>query len=475
MNTLKTEEKNKIIIYFRLLIYGCISGYILVKTTRMANPLGYLEDYYMSLRVTWLDYFINEVRTTGIYTGLHRLYDQNAVMYLYLSYLNVFLGLENALHTFFYTQLIIVCGCIALYPVIFYRITGNTVISVLSILFFKLYNPFSIYLLSDSYWVSGVITFTALPVLFFMFRDKWHNSNWLWICLLLILGSVGNIFRSQSDLAVLVGIFILLMTKLAIPALKRKNYRKIILTVLVFTVTLWSRSIFTAIVPSVYQNATNQPEKLPVKGPWHTLYVGLGWTDNTMGLEYLDSIGYKDRKHLLYDISDGYYVGIESPRYLDEMKSVYFETVFDNLPEVFLSYVKKGFIALYNTVKYSTINIFQVNSRYYYVNYISTVITMINLLIFGRYLKKKTALTRTLNSFCHSMYIFLPLTALFIVCGILPGVVATPVVREYLFGAVAAIDCITMMLYIISASTIVRRLFKDTKNTSPKLSLPYKR
>ena len=101
MNKININYKKKIIVYLLLLIYGCVTSYSPIKTTRLAQPIGPIEDYFMSLRVTWLDYFINEVKNTGIYTGLHRLYDHNAVMYLYLSHFSAILGIGDALHTFF--------------------------------------------------------------------------------------------------------------------------------------------------------------------------------------------------------------------------------------------------------------------------------------------------------------------------------------------------------------------------------------
>ena len=460
--SISNNAYKKQLTYIFLILYGCIFGYILIKTTRMAHPLGYLEDYYMSLRVDWLNLFMNDLRQTGLYSGFHRLYDHNASMYFYLSHLGIFAGFET-MYTFFYSQLVMIWSCVALYPVIFYRLTSNVYVSVLSILFFKLYNPFSIYLLSDSYWIYGWTTFISLPIFFFLFRDKWNKSNWIWVALLIGVISVGNVFRANAGLAVIISLIILMAVKIIYPAVKSKKIKPIIIGVCICLLTIFSNGFFTSTVPHIYQSATNQPECLPMKGPWHSLYIGLGWEkENPLGLEYADRYGYIDREHLLYDIKDGYYVGIESPAYIDAVKKAYFDTVFSNLGYCTGSYIKKGFTALYNSVKFSVINPFLVNSRYYYVNFISPIITVLLAIFMVIYFKKLSSDKR--KSVFKRFYLFLPILLIFIICGILPGVIATPIVREYLFGAVSTFDCVALTAYIITITQIIKYIkFKKQK------------
>lgn len=449
--------------YLLLILYGCVFSYILVKTTRMAHPLGYLEDYYMSLRVEWLDLFMNEMRKTGLYTGLHRLYDHNASMYFYLSHLGVFAGFDT-MYTFFYTQLVMVWSCIALFPSIFYKITGNVYVSILSILFFKLYNPFSLYLLSDSYWIGGWTTYISLPILYFLFRDKWKKSNWIWITLLLGVIGVGNVFRANAGLAVIISLIILMVVKLIYPAIKEKNIKPVIIGLCICFLTVFANGFFTSTIPNIYQSATHQPESLPIKGPWHSMYIGLGWEENPLGLEYADGYGYIDREDLLYNVKEGYYIGIESPAYIKAVKKAYFNAIASH-PAFFIgSYIKKGFTALFNSVKFSVINIFLNDGRYYYVKLTSHIITILLAVFMVMHIKRLPAGIR--KSSIRRFLMFLPIPLIFIICGIIPGVIATPIVREYLFGAVSTFDCIALYAYItalIQATKFIKTKLNKSK------------
>ncbi len=452
--SLQNKSYKIYITYFFLIMYGCFLGYLIIKTTSISHPIKALEEHYMSLRVTWLDYFISDLSKTGVYSGFHRLYDHNASMYFYLSHFAVFAKLNTA-YTFFYTQLIVVLGCVALYPSIFYRLTGNIYVSLLSIFFFKLYNPFSLYFLSDSYWIYGWTTFISLPILFFLFRDKWQKSNWIWILGLIGVISVSNVFRANAGLSVIISLILLMFVKIIYPAIKSKKLKPVIIGACVCLLIIFSNGFFTSTVPHIYQSATSQPECLPMKGPWHSLYIGLGWErGNPFGLEYADAYGYMNREYLLYDTEEGYYIGAESPAYIDEVKKVYFDNVFSNLGYCIGSYIKKSFIAIINSIRFSLITPPILYKLYYQANSMSYIVTIFLSMLMIFYLKNIKADEKKL--FLKRLYIFSPIILIFILCGILPALIATPFIPQYLFGAVSTFDCMVLTAYIIALTQITK-------------------
>lgn len=441
-------DLSKLLIYFLLIVYGCVLGYFILKNTVLATPLygQPLSSFYMWLRVDWLDYFINEVNSTGIYTGLHRLFDHNAAVYLYLSHVGHFLG-TDAVNTFYYTQLALMCGCAALYPVIFYRITHSLPVALASILFFRIYAPYSVYLMNDSYYIYGWMTFISLPVLFFLFRDRWEGENYLWIVLLLVVMSVSNVFRSSAGLAIAVSLMALMLVKLILPAFRSKNYVTMAAGIIICFAALWGQSLFTSTVPGIYQKAVGQPEPLPIKGPWHSLYVGLGWEENPFGLQYQDEYGYEGRQELLYNTEEGYYIGIESPEYIEEMKSVYMDTVFSD-PVFFAgSYIRKAFTALKTIADNTIANIIILGNGWFYPTRFTQLLSVITPLTAIYYLsvKWKSDKKKTIARLISTAFIGI----VNITFGIIPGIIANPLVREYTFGATATLDCIVLAEYII--------------------------
>lgn len=443
-----SKAGKKTIIYLFLRVYGCIAAYFIMKSTVVATPLygEPLSSFYMWLRVDWLNFFIEEVKTTGVYTGLHRLFDHNAAIYLYLSHIGAYLGLD-AVHTFYYTQLFLACACAAVYPAVFYRISGSILVAVASILFFKLYAPYSMYLMNDSYYIYGWMTFISLPVLFFLFRDKWHRWNYLWIAFLLAVMSVSNIFRSNAGLAIAVSLTALVLIKLVIPAFKEKKYAGLAIGILICFMAVWGQNFFTSTIPHIYQDYTEQPEVLPMKGPWHSLYIGLGWEENPYGLQYQDGYGYKNREHLLYDITEGYYLGIESPEYIEEMRAVYMDTVFSN-PMFFIgSYIRKALTARKTVADNTIANITILGNGWFYPTRFTQLFTIITpfTTIYYVFNKWKFDKKRTIVRIIDIAFIGMVNMAF----GIIPGIIANPLVREYTFGVIATMDCIVLAEYII--------------------------
>ncbi len=463
------EKRNRhiknTVLYMLLLVYGGVAAYFIIKNTVVATPLygEPLSSFYMWLRIDWLNLFIEELKSTGLYTGLHRLFDQNATMYLYLSHLGKMLG-TDAVYTFYYTQLALVCVCAAVYPVIFYRISHSLPVALLSILFFRLYAPYSLYLMNDSYYIYAWMTFISLPVLFFLFRDKWNNRNYIWVALLLGVMSVSNIFRSSVGLAIAASLIVLMLIKIIVPSVKEKNYGTMALGLLVCFLAVAGQSFFTSTIPHAYQSMTDQPRVLPIKGPWHTLYVGLGWEENPLGLEYLDGCGYAGREHLLNDPGEGYYICVESPEYMEEMKSVYFDAVFSDVGFFFTSYIRKGFTSLKTVMENTIANITILSNGWFYPTRFTQIFSLITPLtfVYFLYINWKADRKKVMIWLCSAGFIALVNMAF----GVLPGIIANPFVREYTFGVTATVDCLVMAEYIVFvyvAVQFVKNIFQKKR------------
>ena len=411
----------------------------------------------MSLRQDWLNMFIKEVSNGGYYTGLHRLYDHNAMMYLYLSYAGKILNMDAA-HTFFYVQLIFVYMCAGFYPVIFYRLTHNIFVSVGTMFYFKIYSPYSLYLHNDSYWVYAWITYLAIPVFIFLFAEKWKKSNWIWVAFLVSISAVSNVFRSSASICVVFFLIILMLVKHLLPAIKQKSFKKCVAAATVCAAIFLSQNLFTLYVPVVYQKYTGQPEVLPLKGPWHSIYIGLGWEENPDNIIYNDGCGYAGRENLLYNTHDGYYIGVESPGYIETMKHVYLDTVTSNIPFYLKSYIRKLFTGVETAFSNTVLNFKIYDNGWFYNNnapyFVSAagILCAFAQLTYALFKKDR----RKLTGYALGAFIIFVFAAV----GLLPGVIATPVVREYIFASCAAMDAIILFAFASAIYTIYIILVK---------------
>ncbi len=450
-------NRRKILIYFCLLFIGIISSYFLLKRSVLyswpyATPLA---EEYMSLRREWLDMFISEVKTTGIYSGLHRLYDHNASLYLYLSYLGAFIG-GDSVGTFKFVQLGATFAWMSLIPLIYYKVTHSVFASLFSLLFFYFFCPYSVYFPNDSYWAGAMMSFVGLPVIYFLLRDKWTKSSGFWVLFLILLGDIANVFRSNASLGTGVLIIFLVTIKLILPGVKEKDIKKMLTAAVLGVCVMFSSSLFTSFIPNIYQKLTGQPEPLPIKGPWHAMYVGLGWEENPLGIEFKDASGYKGKKDLLYDITEGYYVGIESPEYIERAKKSYFDAIKGNFGFFFFSYLRKFARCFVSVYEGSVINPVLLKDPVLYKNNPALIIHHISLLLAAIWM----ALEMKDKGKKSSRDIFLGLFtgACIFLAGILPGLVAEPYSRQYILSAAAVADCVVLVRIILSRKLLESRI-----------------
>lgn len=451
-NKIQSDKAKNRAIYIILFLLGAAVSFWTVKNSILITPLWDIpvEEHYMSLRIEWLQMFIDEVGRSGLYTGLHRLYDHNATMYLYLSHIGNILG-KNAVGTIHYVQVALTCICFAIYPVLIYRLTHSIPAAVMSVFFFKIYTPYSLYLVNDCYYILSWAVFMSMPVLFILYREKIDIKKRGWFIYLFAVTAVGNVFRSGGTLFIVINIIIIMAVKVIVPSIKNRNNRAVIMAVLVCFTALYSKNILTDTVPKIYQSVTNQPKMLPVKGPWHSMYIGLGWEENPDGIEFYDNFAYTGNEKFLYDITEGYYIGIESPEYINKIKGDYFDTVFKNFRFYFSSYVRKGFTAVKTVFENSVVNPKNLlNGNYYGTHRLRFLLYFIMPVSIAAYTVKSKKGKHLKDIFIMAATCFVFAFAL----GIVPGMMGFPYSREHMFNAVAALDYILFFEYIIFSDIV---------------------
>jgi hypothetical protein len=106
----------------------------------------------------------------------------------------------------------------------------------------------------------------------------------------------------------------------------------------------FSYILFTDIIIILYAKITNQLSDIQKIGPWHTLYIGLGWENNPFDIIFLDECAFIATKKINPDVV------YESREYFNILKDLYLELFKSNIGYFFLTYSKKLLMCLINSI-----------------------------------------------------------------------------------------------------------------------------
>lgn len=319
------KNNNNILCYTMLLIFGGCSAYLLI------DSIYYLsgnEPYYsyMPTRVRSLGAILNNIKLGNpLFSSFFA--DHNASYYIYLAYIGDLLGIYNAPEIFLLVQMVMMGFLLTVYPCFIYYISNSIFLSCASpFIIFKMFSALLFAFKTDSYWILGFVIVFSLPVLAVLYCRKWDNTSWLIIIFLSLFIGISNLPRVHAGL----GIFILLIITIFL-----KTRHKISYFTIALLICLFNYSLFTVAIPYAYSNVSKQPAEVVQMGPWHTLYIGLGWEENKYGIVYMDEYAMGKVKEIHPDYE---YL---SNDYMQTLKTLYFKTLMDDPVYFIKSYVKK--------------------------------------------------------------------------------------------------------------------------------------
>lgn len=333
--------KKKIILF----LYGIIvAKLIYYYAYNILNEIIYV---YMPTRLNLLSNTLEENNIIKFCNNIFYINDHSTSFYFYAWIYGKIFNIIDPKQIFYDIQYIFMFILLACIPVIIYELYHSMYLSLVSpILFYLVMEKELYHFFNDSYWIyswSAIIVAFALSLLYIK-----KNNIYSVILFLFITFSVSNVIRGES--ATLLAFFVIIIIgKYIFNELKNKNKLNKKYIIMIFMLLL-STQIFTNIIPNAFLK-NNINRTLQSFGPWHTLYIGLGWETAKP-----NSFIYKENKYRIYwgdqcaiDFVKNKNRNIEvySKEYFDTLKYEYV-SVFINDSYFFIStYVKKFIVGIF--------------------------------------------------------------------------------------------------------------------------------
>lgn len=487
----QNAQKSKHFIAIGLFVLGILSAIVLSLknnywTITTADYYS-LECYFLHIRLSYLEAVTLQLQNEGIYKAFTWFLDHNSAYYLYLSYLATAFDLDAG-KTFIIAQFFAILFLMGVFPVLMYKITKRVSFALASIvLFFLMPNivPASMFQINDCYWVYYWVLMIGVPILYILLTNEWSNKMWGYTLLLCFTLAIAQLVRSNAGVFLwiaLIGVVIYKNIATIKQFIKIKS-PKILSLLLGLIIIFTCQNLFTTAIPNLYLLATGQDisERLDTMGPWHTLYIGLGWRDNPDDIYYDDICGYDQYPELLQDSYtegsasgsiatddesvDVYLEDIFLPQteaYIDAIKVSYFEALSGHPLIYFISYLLKVAVGLVMALRImlffgipfylvpSTIGAVAV-SGLLCAAYLAAMWYMLRycLKTQGKHILKKLLLIAALG-------------AIALANGLLPAVVAMPT-YVYLAGAAGAYDIFVILSFVVTLSHYLALRKEDIK------------
>lgn len=307
-------EKRPKLLYMLLLLFGIWAAYHIIIIWYYLPQ----EQPYMNARLEQLNMYIQQILTGG-QSQIVSLKDHNPAFYLYASYLGVILGKSEACQVFLFLQLGAAAFILLLYPTLIYRLTHTILPACISPFLLKTFLGRILYeIKTDSYWSMAWIIVLGLPLLGIFFREKQGWPKWAAFVGLCLCMGLANLPRMHSSLGILLLLLLGIVKEFFIPLKKNRSCKLVVSACMLLIITVVSYTLFTAMIPSVYVAATAQKGKIEDFGPWHSMYIGLGWEENKYGIQFSDGCAAEQVQSI--DPSAVYC----SPEYMDILKNEWF-------------------------------------------------------------------------------------------------------------------------------------------------------
>lgn len=353
MNFLDMMKKKPLLLYLGLLVFGLITSLFIIRPHWSLS--GEAPFYsYMSIRVIWLEQVMEQFGDGVWRFEQEGLRDHGEALYFWLALGGRIFGVGYAPLLFFYAQMGMAIIGLTVFPMLMYRLMKSTVVAVVSpflVSFFA--SRFLWEQKTDISWGLSWVMLVGIPLIAILIAEKWTKKSWPILIVLFFTIAIGNVVRNQAALPLLVLAFFTVIPKLFYKVELRnvkylivKNLRLLAaVTLLVMSSDFLTRTIPFLISPSII--GTNIViSRQDQFGPWHTLYIGLGWdapfeaygvpdTVNRHGIIFSDDLGWE---HVLRVDST---VVFQSPEYMNIIRNLYFQLWRDDPMFVIDSYMRK--------------------------------------------------------------------------------------------------------------------------------------
>ncbi|MCL2434353.1 MAG: hypothetical protein FWD16_07555 [Clostridia bacterium] len=322
-------KKRPVLLYGVLILLGmAVAGFVVFKNrTLAADEFARIDDLYMNVRVGFFERALDAVRGRPNLPVL----DHEVAYYYYLGTAGKWLGISTAWKMFLLVQITTAGAVLAVYPTLMYRLTRSLAVAMASPFLITVFLGEYLYTFkTSSYWAGAWIIVIALPLCVLLYKRKPDYKSLLMFIGLCLTAAAANVPRGHAALPVFIAMGVLAAIKFN---------KKLLCFLLVLVVMAGSYNLFTHTVPSVaYKNAGFEDNYF---GPWHTLYIGLGFRPNKYGIEYSDDCAVQKAKETDPEIE--YPLDKKEDHYFDILKTEYL-TIAKTDPAFFLGTYARKFI-----------------------------------------------------------------------------------------------------------------------------------
>lgn len=313
-------QKRPKLTYALLLLFGIWAAYHIVSPWHYLSQeqLSNITNVYMNSRLQKLNMCMQQLLAGG-QPQVVSLKDHNPAFYLYASYLGVLFGKTEAWQVFLLLQSGAAALVFLLYPVLIYKLTHSMLTACISPFLLKTFLGWILYeFKTDSYWSMAWIIVMGLPLLAVYFREKHGWPKWAAFTGICLCMGLANLPRMHSSLGILLLLLVAIVREQFTLFKERRNRKTVVLGCALLCISLISYSAFTGLIPKVYIAVTGQEGKIEDFGPWHSVYIGLGWEENKYSIEYRDE--YANELVQSIDPTAEYC----SPKYMEILKNEWF-------------------------------------------------------------------------------------------------------------------------------------------------------
>lgn len=252
-------------------------------------------------------------------------------IYVYLPLLSRLLGVAEPLSIVRYCYVGLYGLTIAIYPLVFYKLTGSLLAGFaapLMLLVCVISMGFE-----DTYWVLAWGALTLLPLVYLL-SSNWPRFGWVALVSLAFVAGWLSSMRANSGIPIVIAVAIVLL-------ITRSSTRRTlaVLALLVVAYISITAFVFTAIrAHSDHRLSPVAKRDQPAPHAWHSLYIGLGYLPNSYGIHYNDNIAVARVQH---DAPGTPYL---SSHYVAVIRKAYFEVVGEHPLEVLWQYTAKAVV-----------------------------------------------------------------------------------------------------------------------------------
>ncbi len=221
---------------------------------------------------------------TGAYYDLKRGDDEG--VYVYVPVISRLFGVSDPLVMLRYIYIALVSLTAAIYPAVFYRLTGSLLAGIAAPFLFVACIVSMGFL--DIYWIPAWGALTTMPLLFLLVLRDWPRYGLLALAGVSLVASWMSSIRSDSGLGVAIA-------AAAVLAMRRWRWWRLLPALVVLAVVYISIGtfVFGAIRADRDHRLGSAAKTVDVTTAhtlWHTAYAGLGYLPNKYGLRFNDGV-----------------------------------------------------------------------------------------------------------------------------------------------------------------------------------------